>query len=72
MQYAKSLKAGTAIQENLPVLHRVRIVKLLTQNVLEATHGYPPMAVLLAGGRATSRQFAFVTGSKWVATFPLA
>ena len=29
------------------------------------------MAVCLVGGGATSRRFAFTTGSKWAATFPL-
>ena len=41
------------------VLHWVRIVKLPTQHVEEATLGYPPMAVRLVGGGATSRCWGY-------------
>ena len=37
-----------------PVLHRIIIVKLPTQHVVNATLGYPPVAVRLVGGGATS------------------
>ena len=37
-----------------PVLHRITTVKLLTQHMVKTTLGYPPVAVHLVGGGATS------------------
>ena len=42
-----------------PVFHWIRIVKLLTQHVKEATLGYPPITVRLVGGGATSRCWGY-------------
>ena len=50
----------------------LQLVNLEFISQVEGTFGYPPMAVRLVGGGATSRQFAFTTGSKSAATFPLA
>ena len=51
----------------LPVLQRVRIVKLLTQHVVRGDFWVPTNGSRLVGGEATSRQFASTTGSKWAA-----
>ena len=55
---------------SLTVFYLVRIVKLLTQHVVRGDSRVFNDGSLLIGGRATSRQFAFMTVSKWAATFP--
>ena len=45
-----------------PVLHRVTIVKLLTQHVVKDDSWYPPVAVRLVGGGATSRSLLVRNG----------
>ena len=51
---------------------RVRIVKLLTQHFVRGAFVCPLFGDRFVGGGTTSQEFAFMTGSKWVAAFPLA